>query len=151
MRSTRLRRHHLARRRRKNLHNDDPPIIGIARAEAARLGDGVRGLGACAEGLAVRERQEVLHRALDDAQAVRGEAQVGDDLRVQQADGVTGRGIAEAGHELLGDRGAADDRAPFEHGDAQPGARQVAGTGEAVVAGTDDQDVETGGGGLAAG
>src|SRR6187401_2224749 len=70
------------------------------------------------------------------------QSQVTDHLRMQQADGVAGGGVAEAGMEFLGDGRAAEDVAAFEQRDGQAFARQVGGTGQAVVAGADDGDVQ---------
>ena len=92
---------------------------GVAGAEAARLGERVGERRAGAERVAAGQRQEVLHRALDDAQAVFGEPQVADHARVEQADGVAGGGVAEAGMEFLGDGGAADDVAALEDSDLE--------------------------------
>ncbi len=86
----------------------------VAHAEAARLGARVLQTRSGAERVAVGQRQVVLHRALDDAQAVLGEAQVGDHGRVEQADRVAGGRVAEAGVEFLGHRRAPDDVAALE-------------------------------------
>jgi hypothetical protein len=43
--------------------------------------------------------------------------------------------------ELLGDRGAADDAAPFQDFDAEPGHSEIGRAGEAVMAAADDDDV----------
>jgi len=67
--------------------------------------------------------------------------QVGNDLRVEQADGVGRHRIAKAGMELLRDRGAAHHLAPLDHLHAQPGHREVGRAGEAVVPGADDDNV----------
>ena len=58
-----------------------------------------------------------------------------DHLGLEQADRVAGDRIAEAGMELLGHRRAADDVAPLEHAHLEPGAGEVEGADEAVVAG----------------
>ena len=90
---------------------------------------------------AVGRGQEILRAALDDAQAVIGELQVGDDLRIEQADGVGGHRIAEAGMEFLGHRGAADHLAALDHFHAQAGHREIGRAGEAVMARPDDDNV----------
>ncbi len=89
----------------------------------------------------VIERKEVRDAALDDAQPMLGEPQVGDDLRIEQRDRVGGDRIAEARMKLLGDRCAADDAAPFQHDDLEPGHRQIGGADEAVVPASDDDRV----------
>ena len=79
--------------------------------------------------------------ALDDAQAVVGELQIGDDLRVQQRDRVGGDRVAEARMKFLGDGRAADDAAPLQHRHLQAGHRQIGGADEAVVPAADDDGV----------
>ena len=74
-------------------------------------------------------------------QPVLVEPQVGDDLRVEQADGVGGDRVAEARVELLGDRRAADDAAALDHLHLQPGHAEIGGAGQPVVAGADDHDI----------
>ena len=90
---------------------------------------------------AVGRGQEILRAALDDAQAVIGELQIGDDLRVEQADGVGRDRIAEAGMEFLRHRGAADHLAALDHLHAQAGHREIGRAGEAVMARADDDNV----------
>ena len=90
---------------------------------------------------AVWRGQEILRAALDDPQAVVVQLQVGDDLRIEQADGVGRDRIAEAGMEFLGHRGAADHLAALDHLHPQAGHREIGRAGEAVMAGADDDDV----------
>ena len=90
---------------------------------------------------AVGGGQEILRAALDDAQAVIGQLQVGDDLRVEQADGVGRDRIAEAGMKFLGHRGAADHLAALDHLHAQARHREIGRAGEAVMPRPDDDDV----------
>ena len=90
---------------------------------------------------AVGGGQKILRAALDDPQAVLGQFQVGHDLRIEQADGVGRDRIAEPGMEFLGHRGAADHLAALDHLHAQAGHRQIGRAGEAVMAGSDDEDV----------
>ena len=95
----------------------EPRLIGIEPVGIARgkLRDLLaRAPAADLEIAPVIERQEIRDSALDDAQPVLGEPQIGDDLRVEQRDRVGGDRIAEAGMEFLRHRGAADD------GDAAP-------------------------------
>ena len=113
----------------------------IARREARHLR--LRAALAGEQIAAVGGRQEVGAAPLDDAQAVAGEIEVADDLRVQERDRIGGDRVAEPGMELLGDRGAADQRAPLEHGDLEPGAGQVRGAHQPVVSATDDQRIAT--------
>ena len=79
--------------------------------------------------------------ALDDAQAVAMKIEVVDDFRIEERDGVGRDGIAEAGMEFLGDRRAADDGSPLEHGDAQPGGGEVGSHDKPIVTPADDDDV----------
>src|SRR5439155_909474 len=110
-----------------------PAPLGKARQFA------LRGFQAAAHfQVAVFERQEVGQRALDDAQAMLREAQVADHLGLQQADGVSRNRIAEPGMELRAGCRAADGGAALEHFYLEAALRQIAGAGEAVVPGTDD-------------
>ena len=56
----------------------------------------------------VRKRQEVRHGPRDDRKPMTREIEIADHLRVQQADRVARRRIAESRMEFLGDRGAAE-------------------------------------------
>ena len=124
----------------RNAPQDRPIVrqpLGVARGKARQLA--LRGLQAAAHlQIAVFERQEVGQRALDDAQAMLREAQVADHLGLQQADGVSRNRIAEPGMELRAGCRAADGGAALEHFYLEAGLRQIAGTGEAVVPGADD-------------
>ena len=84
----------------------EPP--GVAGGEFRHLGLGPAGTGL--QITPVGQGQEVRQRALDDPEAMGGEIEVADDLRVEERDGVGGDRIAEAGMEFLGDRRAADLR-----------------------------------------
>ena len=88
-----------------------------------------------------RQRQKVRDRPFDDPQPMAREVEVGDDLRMQQADGVARRGVAESRMELLRYGGAADDGAAFEHPDRETGPGQIAGADETVVAAADYDDI----------
>ena len=90
---------------------------------------------------AVGRGQEILGAALDDLQAVLGQLQIRDDLRVEQTDGVGRDRIAEAGMKFLRHRGAADHLAPLDHLHAQARHREIGRAGEAVMPGADDDDV----------
>jgi len=85
--------------------------------------------------------QEVLHRPLDDSQPMILEAQVADDLLVQQAYGVAGGGVAKARMELFRDGRAAGDRAPLEDPDLKTRPRQITRAGQTIVARADDGDI----------
>ena len=112
---------------------------GIAPAESCHRLPGAALAGQ--EIAAVGRGQEILRAALDDAQAVIGELQVGDDLRIEQADRVGRHRIAETGMEFLGHRGAADHLAALDHFHAQAGHREIGRAGEAVMPRPDDDNV----------
>ena len=67
--------------------------------------------------------------------------EVPDDLRVEKRDRVGCDGIAEAGVEFLGDRGAADDRPALEHSDLEPCGGEIGRGDKAIVTPADDDDV----------
>jgi len=67
--------------------------------------------------------------------------QVPDDLGTQERDDVGADGELKAGEDLLGDRGASDDVAPFEDQDLLAGAREIRRVDEPVVPASDDDDV----------
>ena len=117
------------------------PVVGqalrIARTPRRDLAHRV--FAAEAEAAPVRQRQEIRIRPLDHAQAMLVQAQVADHLRVEQADRVAGHGIAEAGMEFLGHRGAADQVPAFQHPHLQAGTCKVGRADQAVVAATDDE------------
>ena len=69
------------------------------------------------------------------------QAQLPDDFRAQQRDGVGADGILEAREDLFGHGGPAEHVAALDDRDRQPGLGQVGGTDEAVVATADDDDV----------
>jgi len=92
----------------------------------------------------VRQRQEILCPALDDAQTTIAKPQIADDLRLQQADRVGGGGVAEAGVEFLGNGGAADDAAPLNDAHAQAGHGKVGCTRQPIMARSNDNGVEVG-------
>ena len=70
-----------------------------------------------------------------------GKFQVGNDLRVEQADGVGRHRIAEAGMEFLGHRGAADHLAALDNFYAQARHREIGRAGEAVMPRPNDDNV----------
>ena len=74
-------------------------------------------------------------------EAVLGQLEVVDDVRPEQAQGVREGREPEARVELLGDRRAADERAPLEDQRLEPGLGQVGAVDQAVVAATDDDRV----------
>ena len=66
---------------------------------------------------------------------------VGDDFGLEQADGVACDRVAKAGVEFFGDGRAADDITALDDADFQPGAGQIEGADEAVVARTDNDRI----------
>ena len=64
--------------------------------------------------------------------------QFADDALLQQAGEVRGGGDAVARPDLFGDRASAHQFAPLQHQDLAPGARQVRGGDQSVVAAADD-------------
>jgi hypothetical protein len=85
--------------------------------------------------------QEIVELAEDNLQPVPLQLQVADDLRVEQANGVAGGAVAEAGQELVGDGRAADIGRRLQDGDLQPLPGQIISAGQAVVASADDDRV----------
>ena len=111
----------------------------------AEFGDLALGAAFAGEQIAaIRQRQEVLGAAFDDAQAVLVQFQVANDLRLQQAHGVGRDRVAEAGMEFLGHRGAADHAAPLDNAHAQARHAEIGGTGQPVVTGSDYDGIEVG-------
>ncbi len=84
-----------------------------------------------------RDGLEVRARPLEP---VRGELEVARDAGIEQVGEVRAGRHAEARGELARDGGAADLGGGLEHDDFAPGAGEVGGAGEAVVAGADDDD-----------
>ena len=116
-------------------------LVGVGVRE---LGDGAASVGGVAAHLkraAVVERQEIGHPPFDNAQAMIGQAQIGDHPRVEQADRVGGQRIAKAWMKFLGDGGAANHRAGLQHPHVEPGAGQIGGGNQAVMAAPDDGHV----------
>ena len=74
-------------------------------------------------------------------EAVLGELQVLDDLRPEERERVRERREPEAGTQLLGDGGAADEVAPLEDQGPQARLREIGAVDEAVVAAADDDGV----------
>jgi hypothetical protein len=75
---------------------------------------------------------------------VAGELQLADDFRAQQRHDVGADGEFEAGKDLFGDRRAAYEVPAFEDQDFLAGPRQVRGSGQAIVAATNDDGVVLG-------
>src|SRR5579863_10210468 len=67
--------------------------------------------------------------------------EVADNFRAQERYGVGEDGKFEAGNNLLGDRGAPEDVAPFQNEDFLPAARKIRCVDEAVVPAADDDHV----------
>ena len=70
-----------------------------------------------------------------------GQLQVLHDARAEQRERVPEGGEREAGAQLLGDGGAADEVAPLQDQGPQAGLGQVRSVDEAVVAAADDDGV----------
>src|SRR3546814_4942996 len=87
---------------------------------------------------AIRLRQEIRDWPLYYAVAVIGQLHVGDDLGLEQADGVARHRIAKARVKLFGHSRAAHHIAAFENADLETSARQIEGADEPVVAAADD-------------
>ncbi len=117
--------------------------LGVAGRELPDGGECVGERWSGSEGAAVGQGQEVLHRPFDDLEAMLGEAQVLDDLGIEEADGVAGSRVAKAGVEFFGDGGAAHDRTSLEDADREPGFRQVTGAGQAVVTAANDDRIKS--------
>ena len=90
---------------------------------------------------AIIERQEIRDAPLDDAQAVLGEPQIGDDFRIEQRHRIGGDRIAETGVKFFRHGGAASHVAPLQHHHLQSGHRQIGGTDETVVPATYDNGI----------
>ena len=90
---------------------------------------------------AVGRGQKILGAALDDAQAMLVQLQVGDNLRIEQAHRVGRHRIAKAGVEFFRHRGAADHLAALDDLHAQSGHRKIGRAGEAVMPRADDDNV----------
>src|SRR5712691_4720000 len=110
----------------------------IARRKSGQLPLRVGDRRSQPERAAVGQRQEIRERTLDDPQPVIGELEFANDLRIEKAHRIGGRGVAKAGCELLGDRRTADDGAALEHPYPETGAGEIAAADEAVVAAADD-------------
>ena len=87
----------------------------------------------------VQRRERPVER--QQGQPMARQAQLADDFRAQQRDGVGADGILEAREDLFGHGGPAEHVAALDDRDRQPGPGQVGGTDEAVVATADDDDV----------
>jgi hypothetical protein len=114
--------------------------VGVVRGEAADLPQvGVVVLGE-PQVLALRGRGEA-RRHEQRQEPVLGELQLLDHLGPQQGQGVGEGREPEAGAQLLGDRGAADQVALFEDEGPEPALGQVGAVDQAVVAAADDDRV----------
>jgi hypothetical protein len=116
---------------------EGPDLGGVVGGETADLGGQRLRILVHHQVLAVVEEVQGRARRVD-RQAALVEAHVAPDRAAQHAQHVGAAGAVEAGGELLGDAGAADDVAPLEHQRAHPRSRQVEGGDEAVVATADD-------------
>jgi hypothetical protein len=114
---------------------------GVLLGELGDLRLGERAVAGDLQVGAVRQRAERARVPVHDGQAVALQLEIADHLGVQQADHVGADRVPEAGVELLGDRRAADHMAPFDHLNLEARTGQIAGAGQAVVAGADHDDV----------
>ena len=107
--------------------------VGVVRGVAPQLLARLVGIGPAGEVVAVVERRD---RALEreDLQPVSRQVELADDLGTEQADDVGEDGELEAGEDLLGDGGAADERPLLEDERLAPRAGQVGRRDQAVVA-----------------
>ena len=119
---------------------------GVVLGPGAERVDGLREVAPQGHGPTVRLRGEHPHLGGDEREPVAAELQLAGDGRPQPPDGVGEGRDADAGRQLLGDRGAADAVARLEHEDAEARPGQVRGGDEAVVARTDDDGVPGGAG-----
>ncbi len=123
--------------------------VGVVTGDVAlgELGDLLAGLAPVEKAheiRAVREGDEVLRIEGAHLVAVALQLEVRDDLRQQQIADVGAGREAVAREPLLGDRGAADDRAPLQHEHLFPGLGQVARSDQTVVTRADDDRVVAG-------
>ena len=97
-------------------------------------------IGPGGEVIAVLHRR---HGALErqDVQAVPRQVEVADDFGTEQADDIGKHRKLEPREDLFGDRGTADAGAALQHQHFFPGARQIGGCHEAVVAAADHDRV----------
>ena len=144
--------------RRRRLHEErlevrrQPLDLGVELQEGAGVlgrdrldpGGGPSRVLVQEQGPAAAARDEQERVARGHPEAVLREPQVADDLGAHHAGDVGGGRGAEAGGDLLGDAGAADEVAPLEHAHFQPGARQEARGHQAVVPAADDDGVAGG-------
>ena len=79
--------------------------------------------------------------SFEHPQAVLEQFQIANHFRVQQADGIAGRGIAETRMKLFRHRRPADDLAALQHAHRPAPGGQVAGADQTVVAGANDQRI----------
>ena len=89
------------------------------------------------------KRKKIRERPRNNGETVMRKMQIGDDLRVEQADRIARRRISKSRMEFLGDRGATDDRTALEDAHRCPAGSEIGGADEAVVAAADDDDVES--------
>jgi hypothetical protein len=87
----------------------------------------------------VERRERSVER--QDLEAVLRQRELPDDLGAQQGDDVRGHAEPEPGEHLLGHRGPAENVAPLQHDDLEPGPREVRSRHEPVVPAADDHGV----------
>ena len=107
---------------------------------AVQLASSLVVIGPCGEIIAVFHRR---HRALErqDVQAVPRQIEITNDFGTQQAYDIGKHRELEAGKDLFRHGGTADPGPALEHQHLFPGARQIGGRHEAVVASADHDRV----------
>ena len=70
-----------------------------------------------------------------------GKVEIANNFRAQQRDYVRAHRKLESGEDFFGDSGAAEHVTALQHQNFFPGARQISGGGEAIVASADDDCV----------
>src|SRR5277367_4202042 len=114
--------------------------LSVEARVAANLADGFRAIVHAPEVVAVRHgRKGAVER--QDFQAMAGQIQLADNFRAQQRNYVRTFREQEAGENLFGNRGSAQNVAAFEHQDFLSGFGQVRGIDQAVVPAADHDHV----------
>src|ERR1700730_462569 len=90
---------------------------------------------------AILRWQEIRDQALNNAQAMFGQLEIANDLRIEKRYRVRGDGIAKTRMEFLGDRGATDNATPLQNRYLESARSKIGGADEAVMPATDDQRI----------
>jgi len=115
--------------------------LGIAGGELRDLLPGQLFVGSHEQEATVGKRRERRGAARQQLKPVAGQLEVADDLRPEQAVHVGGGGHLEARPQLFRHARAPHHVAALEHQHPLPGAGEIGGGDEAIVAGPDDDDV----------